>query len=349
MKTHITLIAFCFTLALSACYKEKDYLPSNVDYSKFLLLSTSDSIIVADGESTSYITAEIPMEIRDDKASVVFTTNKGTFDNGTKTITKIATIQSINNVNKRIAKIKLTSSTKIEKATIEATVGDISQSLEVSFENINYDNLLLLSTVQSQISADGESSIDIIVDQPLDTKEEYTAISFSTTKGIFENNAKTISKSSVIVWDNGIYKRRAVVRLISSKKVENTDIEAGIKGYIKKTSVSFIKAFPESLKLSTTAISISPGYGNTLTITTTLSRQKGTPSIGNLATLMVSDSNRNSIGYFVNYNNVSDENGTISNKFTLGDLNYHGPLKIIAQSTDTNNQIIKDSIQIVSL
>ncbi len=338
MKHKIIVVVCCILLFIS-CYKESDYQPANINTS-LITLSAADASIVGDGDAFTYITAELPLETRDDKSSVVFTTNKGTFENTQKTITKTATIQSVGGVNKRIAKVKLISSTKIEKATVEATIGDITKTVDVSFVSINYDALMTITTSGTQIPADGESSLLITVEQPLDTKDDYTSIVFTTSKGSFENGSKTITKPSTIILENSVYKRKSLVKLISSKKVETADIEISVKNTLKKLSIPFLNAFPETLKLSASALILSGGFANLLTVTTTLLRPVGTPSAQNISDLFVFDANKNKIGYFQNYLSSSDETGTIQNKFTLGDYTYKGALKIIAIGTNALGKTI---------
>lgn len=349
MKRLNLTIFFFFALFCWSCYKDDDYLPSHANYEGFLNLSASATTIPADGESSVFLYGELPIDIREDKTSITFTTTKGTFENGQKTITKAATVQVLNGANKRIAKVKLTSAATITQATVEATIGDITQTITIAFTTIDYASLFSLSAAPAQIPADGESYTVLTAEQPLDVKEEYTSVTFSTTKGTFENGQKTITKSSLINLENTVYRRKAIVRLVSSKKVDSADIEASVKGTSKKTTVYFVRAFPESIKLSTTGISISPGFGNSVVLTTTLLRRVGTASQGAPVKLESFDANNAKIGYFINYNEASDENGQTTNRFTLGDQNYRGSIKIVATAVDGENKPIRDSIQLTSL
>lgn len=348
MKKEFLLI-FLMSFLFSSCYKEKDYEPAKVNADEVIVsLTATDPVITADGQSFTYILAELPTNAVDARSTVVFTTTKGTFDNNTKTISLAATLINDNNTNKRIAKVKLVSSTVIENADITATVSNVSKKIAVSFTNPAYDSFLSVSSSESAIQADGASTATITVEQPVNILSDYTSVTLVTTAGTFDNGTKTITKSSALVLVNGVYKRMAQVRITASKSEENANIEVAIKGTLKNHSISFQRAFPENIELSLSGASITTGFANSLQITTNLLRQKGIPTINNEATLEVVDTNNISRGILINYKTKSDASGQIINKLTLGTDTYKGVLKIIAKSKDALGNTITTENEILA-
>jgi hypothetical protein len=315
----------------SSCYHESEYLPTNVSSDQLIKsLAATAPAIPADAQSFTYIVAELPLDALDIRSVVVFTTTKGTFDNNSKTITLSATVVNDNGVNKRIAKAKLTSSAIIETADVTATVSNVSKTIPVSFTNLLFDSFLTIASFPASIPADGASFGYINIEQPLNILTDYTSIVFTTSNGLFDNGTKTITKSSATVLVNGVYKRVAQVRLIASKIVDSALVEVAVKGTSKNFTVNFLKALPDSVSISLSAPAIATGFANSVTITTSLIRSAGVPSLNNDATLTVTDTANVSRGSFINYSSKSDINGVIVNKFTLGSDTYKGKLIVTA-------------------
>ena len=333
---------------LISCYHENDYLPTNINADQVIKsFAPVDSVIAGDGQSFTYLIAELPVEADNAKSTVTFTTSKGTFDNNTKTITQPATVINDNGTNRRIAKVKLVSIAQVDTAQISATVANITKYSRVVFSNLAYDSFLTVTADHNSIPADGASFTTLTVMQPLNLLSDYNSITFTTTSGTFDNGTKTISKSSGTVLINGSYQKMAQVRLTSSKNVETANVEVAIKGTTKNIAINFTRAYPENIKISIAAPYIASGIDGSQQITINLLRSKGTPSVGTVASLSVMDTNRVSLGTFINYNNLSDASGTIVNKFTLGTDTYKGTLKILAQTADSTGQTLRDSVNII--
>lgn len=345
MKPLVLAILLC--IIVFGCYRDKDYLPTKVNADEVILsLSATPDTIPADAQSFAYILAELPLDATDTKSTVTFTTSKGNFDNNSKTISQTAVLVNDNGSNKRIAKVKLFSTSQIDTAEISATVANVTKTTRVVFSNLLFDSFLTLSADQSSIPADGASYSLITVEQPLNIPVDYSAVTFTTTAGSFDNGSKTITKSSSTVLVNWVYKRLAQVRLTSSKNEEKATIEASIKGTLKTIVISFTKAFPEAIKAVVVNPFITSGVTNSLQITTNLLRSVGTPTIGNEASLKVIDSNNVARGSFINYTTKSDANGNIVNKYTLGTDPYKGALRIVAQGIDATGNALRDTVTI---
>jgi len=339
------LAGFLFCLLFSSCYNEKDYLPTNINPDEVIAgLYASNPVLPADGQSFTYIIAELPVNAVDARSTVTFTTTRGTFDNNNKTIMLAATLVRDNGQNKRIAKVKLVSSSTIEIADVTASIGGTTKVVSVTFTNLALDSFLTVSATSNTIPADGASFTTIIAEQPVNVQGDYNSITFTATAGVFDNGTKIINKSSALVLVNGVYRRIAQVRLTASKLEESAAIEIAIKGTLKAYNVNFKKAYPESIALTLGALSISPGYANSVQINTNLLRGKGTPTVNNEATTIVVDTNNVRRGAFINYNTKSDINGQVINKFTLGTDNYKGKLRVVATAVDSvGNYLVAES------
>lgn len=349
MKNVRSILGLLLCIMASSCYHEDEYLPTNISADSIITqLSASVYTIPADGQSFTYIMAVLPIDAEDTRSTVTFTTTEGTFDNNTKTITQTANIINDNGTNKRIAKVKLTSSNQIQNAEVTATVFNFTKTITVSFTNLPFDSYLSISSTAADVPADGASYTYVNVDQPVSIISDYSSITFTTTAGLFDNGTKTITKSSSTILVNGIYKRTATVRLTSSKSVEIANVEVAIKGTSKNLSINFVKAFPDSIKLSVSAPSITQGYENSILITLNLIRSIGIPSINNDATISVMDANNVIKKSFVNYNTKSDANGQIINRFTMGNDPYKGILIITASGTDISGKVLSDISRIIA-
>lgn len=344
------LLALAFIFLLFACYHEDDYLLTNIDAGQIIknLYTTQDQIL-ADGQSYTYIIAELPSDAVDSRASVVFTTTKGTFENNTKTITLLATMQNVEGQDKRIAKVKLISSVRIETAEVTATVANISKTIGVSFTNLPYEELLTVNSSAAEAPADGASAIYLTAEQPLNTADSQASIIFTTTAGNFDNGTRTITKPSVVTLIDGVYKRTSKVRLTSGKTVELASIDITTSVTAKSLTVDFVRAYPEYVNVTVSAAAIQTGFNNTMTITTQLLRSIGVPSINSEIALRVVDASGADHGTFINFNNKSNAEGKVVNSFTLGADTYQGPLFIKATATDAQGLPIISQYPITAL
>jgi hypothetical protein len=127
-----TLLFFSTIVMLSSCYREDDYLLSNLDDS-FVKLSIESETLDADGMSSTGIFIEIPYGSKKEINKVLLRTSKGKFENDKQEIEATLLNMVINGQNKKMAKAKLTSSQRVEHTTIEAKIGDIVKYADVEF------------------------------------------------------------------------------------------------------------------------------------------------------------------------------------------------------------------------
>lgn len=178
--------------------------------------------------------------------------------------------------------------------------------------------------------ADGTTIITIIAELPLNAVRAKSKIKFSTTNGVFSNRSDTISTRPQIVYDSGRNKLIAEVKMRSSIKVDTARINVVVENFSASYRLAFSKAEPEAIRLNLSGLTLPTGYDKTITITTLLSRTVGLPSQFSICDLTVLDSDGNPIGYFLNYNDKTNESGVIINQFTLGKSTYSGILRAVA-------------------
>ena len=208
-------------------------------------------------------------------------------------------------------------------------------------------NEILILTAPASSPADASSTCTIRATIP-DEANGTMKITFKTNLGSFEGGNQSIEKEAILIAENGENKRIAEVKLVSPIKTGIANVEASIQGINRKVDVEFDKAYPESVDLKTSSLTIEQGFSKTVNFTTELLRSTGKPTINTLATIEVFDANNNSIGYWLNKDETTDENGKIINTFTLGNHTYVGILKVVATSHDVNAVHIIDSLVITA-
>ncbi len=131
---------FLIALVVSSCYKEEDYLLSNID-DDFVTLSTKNSSILADGASSTEVYVELPYNTKKEFDKVLLKTSKGKFENDKQEIEASVSKVVIGGKDKKIAKAKLIASQSTGAVTIEAKIGDITKSTVVQFDRAYPENI----------------------------------------------------------------------------------------------------------------------------------------------------------------------------------------------------------------
>jgi hypothetical protein len=107
--------------------------------------------------------------------------------------------------------------------------------------NVPADSVLVkVTSSDAALPADGLSFTFISAELPLSAVDNRSSVVFTTTRGTFDNNAKTITQAAVLVNDNGTNRRLARVKLIASSNVENADVTATVSNIAKTITVPFV-------------------------------------------------------------------------------------------------------------
>lgn len=209
------------------------------------------------------------------------------------------------------------------------------------------DSFVVLSTKNSNILADGVSSTEVIVEIPYNTKKEFNKVVLKTSSGKFENDKQEIEANVSKVVIDGKDKKIAKAKLTTSQTVGIITIEARINEITKSIDVSFDRAYPENIRTDLPSLVIS--YGNqTITFTTKLTRNIGKPSLLTTAKVSAVDSNGNPIGQFLNYSESVNENGMLTNQFSLGTTSCNCQnIFIISETNNSDNSVIRDTTSLI--
>ena len=203
----------------------------HMDVPAYLELSAENPVLLADGVSTTTITAIVKDSTgrRMDGEPVIFTTTHGTLDEE----------GAISTDNNGIAKVLLTSSNEPSVALIIAT-SYVSDSVEVEF-NINVPDRIDISASPLTILADG-ASISTITAIPKDKDGNIMpglTVNFSTTLG-------TLSETIKLTDAEG----RAIT-ILTSEKTDGTAYVTAVSSTEGTVGVQFIAYNPAYINLST--------------------------------------------------------------------------------------------------
>lgn len=205
------------------------------------------------------------------------------------------------------------------------------------------DSFIMLSAKNSSILADGASSTEVSVEIPYKTKKEFNKVVLKTSNGKFENDKQEIEVSVSKVVIDGKDKKIAKAKLTTSQNVGVVKIEAKIRNITKSIDINFERAYAEKIKTDLPGLSIS--YNNqTITLTTKLTRNLGKPSQQTTAKVFAVDPIGNPIGKFLNYSESANENGVLTNQFSLGTTSCNCQnIFIISETNNSSNTIIRDT------
>ncbi len=205
------------------------------------------------------------------------------------------------------------------------------------------DNFVVLSAKNKSILADGVSSTEVAVEIPYNTKKEFNKVVLRTSSGKFENDKQEIEAIISKVVIDGKDKKIAKAKLTASQNVGVVTIEAKISDFVKSVDINFDRAYAEKIKTDLPALTIS--YNNqTITLNTKLTRTTGKPSLLSSAKVFAVDPTGNSVGQFLNYSESANENGVLTNQFSLGTTSCNCQnILIIAETKNSDNSIIRDT------
>lgn len=173
-------ITLVFASLLAGCYKEDDYSLLNLDPDEVILsIEIADTVLLANGSSSTTITVELPLDAEDDLSTVKFECSKGTFaESESDEMSVVAKLTEVNDTLRRIAEVTFLSSKNDGIATIDISVQNVKKQGIVHLEfnppndlNIIPSSLLIhpsqgeeIEIVAQLSSASGGTSTGQVVD-----------------------------------------------------------------------------------------------------------------------------------------------------------------------------------------
>ncbi|HMI07228.1 MAG TPA: hypothetical protein VK528_06765 [Flavobacterium sp.] len=208
----------------------------------------------------------------------------------------------------------------------------------------DYNNVMSVYVTDDNALGNGVEKVHVVADFRSDFNTETDSkVSFQIYKETLETQTGDIRQV-----DN---KKTAEI-FITHDKVEQLLVKAviTINGVeISKTVfVNFRDARPEFINVHTDDLLIEPENFNLLDITTETTRLSGKVSRNILVTTEVRDVDFHKLGIFSNYQDRTDADGKVKNRFTLGPDTYVGKLYIISRTLNELDEEIRDTAIVYS-
>ncbi len=226
---------------------------------KSLTLSTEAAELPADGGSSTLVTAYVTDSAQrpvEETTAVTFRTTLGVFGNG-KTEQRVRTVDDTG-----VTTVSLITGTTSGTAEVTASVGDMTQRVEVVFYDPHKVGSISLRTGAASIIADGSSQVAVIatVLDADENPEPGKTVAFSTTLGVFfEENpipgAGENRHTEAVTDVDG----EARVILISGTAIGTAEILASVEGLNASASVLFTAGEPFTIALRAAPSTVKPG------------------------------------------------------------------------------------------
>lgn len=196
-----------------------------------------------------------------------------------------------------------------------------------------------ISSTPNNPVADGKSPVRIAVTLPVGTVDGKENVLLQTSDGIFAESEKNNVIVPATFYTTTDKAKIAYATLISPATEGQVQITVTVQKFTKDYILSFSRAFPETIRLTTDRQYVKAAPDSEAILTVALIRTKGTPTAGQAITLTVTDdlNQPTTVGSFRNKTLVSDATGKIINYFSINDLSQVGKkFKILAKTKDAN-------------
>ncbi len=214
-----------------------------------------------------------------------------------------------------------------------------------------FSDIMVVNVENDNVYADGISQITISVEFPAEfNTEDDTSVTYRIE---FKDKMEEHTSPIQFIEKNDEDKKIATLKL-KSKQAGIMKIEAEISVnqsvVIKDTTVTFKKALPEKIKISSSAYSIKADSSfKTIDITIALQRDSGTVSQGVEAGIKVISPDGTMHGFLDLQQFTSDSAGKIKNKFTTALDPYLGPLWVIGSSENEDGNPLSDTLMVYTV
>jgi len=254
-------------LLLGACdrHHEPDrFSPTAPGVINALVVTADRTSLIADGSSTTVLTATISPSAAEDRRTVVFKASTGTFIGApTATATVLEVLAS-----RGVAKATLQSTRKVEVAAVDVTVQNDDDETLASFHlDIPFvapgPQVLQLDVSPTSIPADGFSRATLVATVGADLPSDRRTVVFTATRGMLVNGTGTPQTLEVVAGRDN----KARAELISSRVLETAMVEASLKdvpGTIDRATVRFDPLDPIDVIELTSSVTEAPADGATI-------------------------------------------------------------------------------------
>lgn len=319
LKAPAVLLALA---ALVGCFNESDFDLDSEQVATILFVATDSgrASIPADGYTTIALVATI--DANGSAAQIKFTTSEGTFQGAESSSPTTVTVAANSD---GIARSVLISSRRVSDVVVRVESvanSQINRELELAFTEPVISNIIRFVGDNIVAVADGATLTTISVQVDPDIPAELRSVRFTTNRGMF---APAQSPGAVMPNSMGV----ATVDLTSPDEIGPARITATVNGFSTESGVEFVTALPESLVISSSALTVAADGDAFVSLTITISRAIGTPTIGQFANIVATNSNGEVLD-FIRDVTLSDANGQISAKFFPGNTAERGDVTVRA-------------------
>ncbi len=253
-------------LLLGACDRHHDpdrFSPTAPGVVNALVVVADRTSLVADGSSTTVLTATISPLAAEDRRMVTFKASTGAFIGAPATAPTELTVLA----SQGVAKATLQSSRKVEVAAVDVTVKDDAETLATFHLDIPFvaagSQVLQLEVTPSSIPADGFSRAQLMATVGADVPSDRRTVVFTASKGQLVNGTGTPSTLEVVAGRDN----KARAELISSRSLETSMVEASLKdvpGAIDRATVRFDPLDPADIIQLSASAAEAPADGATI-------------------------------------------------------------------------------------
>jgi hypothetical protein len=266
-------------------------------------LTATPAQVEADGTAPIELRAQINAGVA--TRTVSFTTTNGTFTPNANP--PVRDLPNRPTDADGVAVAQLYASGQAGTAVVTASAGGFSDSQTVVFTPLT----LRLSLSSASVDADGASTIELRAETP---KGATRLVSFTTTNGSFEPGTSNRSAPNRPTNVDGI----AVAQLYAPNSIGSAIVTATSSGFSDSQTVTFAAAAPDFISLAASPLSVRAIDTNSTTLTATLSRVVGVPSVNTLVEfVVVSDVTGVGFGRFEEVTR-SDGEGKATGRFVPG-------------------------------
>lgn len=263
-----TLVALPLLTALTLASRcdEREHDPDDFSptaLSDTLIVAPTQKSITADGSSTTDIVATLSSDAALGRRTVKFTTTTGTFIGAPDGTPKELMVEAV----KGEARVTLKSSTKVERALIDAKIMEGTVTLATAHTEVEFVAASLaaiqLTVSRDSLPADGFSRAELAAKISPDTPSDRRTVVFTASKGTLVNGSGTPSTVRVVAGRDNI----AEATLVSSKSLETSIVEAsldGVIGAVDRVTVRFEAPTPADVIQLSTSVPEAPADGQTV-------------------------------------------------------------------------------------
>lgn len=205
------------------------------------------------------------------------------------------------------------------------------------------EDIIELDITSTSVLANGADVVEVKAFLSQKADDKRSTIVFKTTSGTFVGGmGDSVSVQAKDTTDaNGKSNKVAVAKLKSGLNIGRAIVTARVGSVIAngEKKIDFIKAFPTQVTVDKDTFAVKAFFAGEATVNAKISRETGSPSIGNVVDFYARDMKGTEIKsiYFRAIDKTSDSNGIASVVIGARDDTYLGDFKIYVSAKRSDN------------